>query len=125
MKNINVIQRVKVIEKHFDVVRLETGNAWCEELTLDGITTYHIDRGSRKRLDVAKIPVDKEEMKSFFAELYEFVRNASDEGITIDDCSHEVQITYSEFHKEIFQGWTGTSNESLIGKIHGFVSLHR
>ena len=124
-KTINNIIAVKVAEQIFDVERLQPGITWVTELSEEGICTYHTEYKSRKKLGIIKTPVSKQEMRTFFKELYDFARSAEECCLTIDDCSHKVTFFYSPMHKEIFEGETCKGHESLTGKIEGFVNLHR
>ncbi|MBR5636713.1 MAG: hypothetical protein IKW81_07300 [Pseudobutyrivibrio sp.] len=124
MKSINEIQKVILTEKGYSFPDFKCMRSENIELTLDGIKYHKTLHGSKKWLNNCKCQVDKEEMKSFFSELYEFVRNAAECGPTDDDCEHMVLFTYNDYHEELFWGWTGDSKESLSGKIWSFVNLH-
>ena len=122
---INRIESVKLTEQIFDLKKMRPGRTLCIELTEGEICTYHTEYKKRKRLGVSKTLVNPEEMKVFFEELYDFVRNAESNCITIDDCAHKVVFSYGALHSETFWGETIKGRESLLGKIHGFVNSHR
>lgn len=122
---INRIESVKLTEQIFDLKKMRPGRTLCIELTEGEICTYHTEYKKRKRLGVSKTLVNPEEMKVFFEELYDFVRNAENSYLTIDDCCHKVTFFYGPMHREIFVGDTVRGDESLLGKIHGFVNSHR
>ena len=122
---INRIESVKLTEQIFDLRKMRPGRTLCIELTEGEICTYHTEYKKRKRLGVSKTLVNPEEMKVFFEELYDFVRNAENSYLTIDDCCHKVTFFYGPMHREIFVGDTVRGDESLLGKIHGFVNSHR
>ena len=124
MKSINKIQKVVMTERLFRFPDFKCMRSDNIELTLDGIKRYRTVAGSKKHVDKYSASVEKVEMKKFFDELYDFVRNATDCGATEDDCEHKVRFIYNDCHEEIFWGWTGTANESLTGKIWSFIQLH-
>lgn len=122
---INRIESVKLTEQIFDLRKMRPGRTLCLELTEGEICTYYTEYKKRKRLGLSKTLVSKEEMNAFFEELYDFVRNAENSYLTIDDCCHKVTFFYGPMHREIFVGDTVRGDESLLGKIHGFVNSHR
>ena len=124
-ETINQIQAVKVTEQIFDLRVMRPGRTLCTELTEGEICTYHTEYKKRKRLGVSKTLVDPEEMNAFFKELYDFVRTAESNCITIDDCEHKVVFSYGPLHSETFIGEKIKGRESLLGMIHGFVNSHR
>ncbi|WP_028236478.1 hypothetical protein [Pseudobutyrivibrio sp. MD2005] len=125
MKSINKIQKVVMTERLYRFPDFKCIRSDHIELSLDGIKTYRTFAGSKKHVDKYSESVEKDEMKEFFAELYDFVRNATDCGLTIDDCEHKVRFIYNDWHEEIFLGWTGTAKENLTGKIWSFIESHR
>ncbi len=124
-KTINNISTVIVAEQHYDVEKEQPGITWVIELTEEGICTYHKEYKSQKKLGVSETPVNKDVMTAFFKELYEFARSADMSCEIIGDCSRKVTFIYSSLHKEIFEGATCKGEETLVGKIEGFVKLFR
>ena len=122
---INEIIEVKVSEQVFDVDKMRPGRTWIKELSEDGIVTYYTEYKSRKKLDLEKIKVPVQEMRIFFARLYDFARSAEECYVTIDYCNHRVTFIYGPMHKEIFEGATIKGSQSLTGVIEDFVDEHR
>ena len=122
---INEIIGVTVAEQMFDVETLRPGRTWVTELSEEGIVTYYTEYKSRKKINVVKTEVPVQDMRSFFKELYDFVRSAEECFITIDDCSRRVTFIYGPMHKEIFEGETTNGGRSLTGIIEDFVDKHR
>jgi len=124
MKSINNIEKVIMTERLYRFPDWKCMRSDNVELSLEGIKSYRTLSGSKKHVSPYKVEVEGAQMKSFFSELYEFVRNATECGPTEDDCEHKVRFIYSDCHEEIFWGWTGSSKETLTSKIWAFVNLH-
>jgi len=123
MTNINEIKAIKVKIEHF--IPLSDQKTEFIEFNLDGVTTSYKERGKRKVLDIMPTFLDRDEMKSFFEEIYDFIRNASEEDLLTDDLNCEVEIIYSPAHREILDGNTLRGTELLIDKLQKFVDDHR
>ena len=82
---INEIIGVKVAEQIFDVEKLQPGRTWVTELSEEGIVTYYTEYKSRKKINVVKTEVPVQDMRSFFKELYDFVRSAEECFIPMDE----------------------------------------
>ncbi len=121
---INKIHMVEVIEKIFDVEKMDYGVILHTELYHDGIITYHMEKDSKKKMGKLETKVNPVEMDAFFTKLYDFVRNAEFDAEPIDDCHHEVRFIYTPLHKEIFEGGTYKGDLSLTGIIETFVEEH-
>ncbi len=124
MKSINNIQKIIMTKRVYSFPDCKCMRSDNVELSLEGIKGYRTLNGSKKHVSPYKVEVEEAEMKAFFSDLYEFVRNATECGYTVDDCERKVRFIYSDYHEEIFWGWTGNEKENLTGKIWEFVNLH-
>lgn len=120
----NTISSITLREQGFDIENYKPDRMYVSQISEEGILKYYTEYKSRKRQDVTKVSVDKAEIETFFKEIYEFVRTADDSVDIIDDCSHEVVIFYNGNHREHFEGDTYKGEESLLGKIIGFIDSH-
>jgi len=123
MKNINDIVAVKVTIVRF--MSLSVQRTEYMDFNLDGVTTYFKEKGKRKLFEFEETSIEKAQMKSFFKEIYDFVRGATDEDLLTDDQKCEVDIIYSMAHREILDGNTLRGTELLIDKLQKFVDDHR
>ena len=123
-KTMNEIIQVKYVEEFFSPEIMDVLDTWCVEFNQDGIVSYHKKYKSRKREDVIKVAVPCKEMKSFFSELYKFVRTADCNKDIIDDCSHTTTIIYSYGHKEIIEGCPFRGDEQMLSLILGLLAKH-
>ena len=122
MGNINKIRGIKAKIEHYDKNGIFTEFI---EMNEDFIATYRKNKGSRKILGLSQTPITKSEMKSFFNEIYDFVRTASEEDDWFGDTKYEVELIYSGFHSETLRGITKKGNEVLFEKLIDFVNEHR
>lgn len=123
MNNINNILGIKARIDSF--MPLSEQRTEFIEFNEDGITTSYKERGKRKILGINHTPLSKYEMRGFFGEIYDFIRNATAEELYTDDVNCEVEIIYSPAHREFLDGHTLRGNEILIEKIESFVTDHR
>lgn len=124
-QTINDIHAIRLTEQMYNVELFQPGDTTVTELSEEGITTYYTEYKSRKKHDVVKTPVDRQEMTAFFKEVYKFIRNADESSTPIDDCSYKLTLYYNSYHKEILEGDTSCGDEYLLGKIYRFVEVHR
>lgn len=120
----NDIHFVWLTEQIFNVELFQPGNTMVTEFNEDGIVTYYTEYKSRKRKDVIKIAVDRNQMQTFFDDLYMFVRNADESSTPVDDCSYKLTLYYNNCHKEIFEGDTTSGGKSMLGMLYRFVEAH-
>ena len=123
-KTMNEIIQIKYVEKFFSPEIMDIVDTWSVELNQDGIVSYHKKYKSRKREEVIKVAIPCKEMKSFFSELYKFVRTADYNTDIIDDCSHTTTIIYSYGHKEIIEGCPFRGDEQMLSLILGLLAKH-
>ena len=123
-KTMNEIIQIKYVEKFFSPEIMDILDTWYVEFKQDGIVSYHKKYKSRKREDTIKVAVSSEEMKSFFSELYKFVRTADYNTEIVDDCSHTTTIFYSYGHREIIEGCPFRGEEQMLSLIWGLLAKH-
>ena len=121
--SINKIQMVKVTQKSF--LPDDNGCTRVEEFYSDGYVRYRLEKGSRKKTDKREIRVPEHEMQLFFDKLYNFVREADEEVILMDDHYTRIEFVYSPYHKEIFdEAATCRDGDTLIHQIGKFITAH-
>lgn len=121
--SINKIQMVKVTQKSF--LPDDNGCTRVEEFYSDGYVRYRLEKGSRKKTDKKEIQVLEQEMQLFFDKLYNFVREADEEVILMDDHYTRIEFVYSPYHKEIFdEAATCRDGDTLIHQIGKFIMAH-
>lgn len=118
---VNEISAITVTDKHFDYETMErNANIWVTELLPDKIKVYRKLKGSKKPIFKDEVTVDEGEMKNFFCQVFDFVRNADYEDILIDDTDHRTVIFYNIYHKEVFDNDLYKGGESLLTMIDRF-----
>ena len=123
-KTMNEIYQIKLDEAFFSTEVMDITETWHAELNETSIRTYKTMKGSRKRRDKAEVKVPYQDMKSFFNEMYEFVRTADGCAELVDDCIHKVTIMYYGGHREIIEGCAFKDDEQMIPLIYSFISEH-
>ncbi len=123
-KGINEISQIKIKESFFSPEVFRVTMSWHAELNIDGIVTYRINDGSRKRTNISRTVVPTTEMQKFFSEIYEFVRTADSCANYIDDCSRVVTLVYAPGHKEILEGCPVRNGKQMLAFIYSFMVNH-
>jgi hypothetical protein len=117
------IQKIRLVIGTFDIRILKPGKSYITEISDEGIIEYETNPGSKKQLNKIVIrDIPKDEIEKFFDEIFEFSRKNLKTAITVDDCSYTVTFTYSSFHKEVFEGWCGDDETTIVRMAEGFVN---
>ena len=123
-KIMNEIYQIKLDESFFSPDLMDIVETWHAVLNEDSIMTYKTKKGSRKRYDKFEVKVPYKEMKSFFKELYEFVRTADGCVELVDDCSRKLTIVYYGDHKETIEGCAIKDDKMMLSLIYSLREDH-